>query len=83
MPTTNQASAIALIVTFATWLTVHACLAYGLIRRSEFRTAGWLLLLPPTCLAAPYWGLRAGLRWHSGFWLVSLLAYGALLLRTL
>lgn len=70
---------VALLVAFAAWVTLHAALAFGLIRRSPRRWSLCWLLLPPLVWLAPYWGLQHRLRWLSIGWLVCAAAYLALL----
>lgn len=71
---------IALMLSFALWVTVHCLLAFGLIRHGD---RGWwllLLLVPPALFVAPYWGWKAGLKARSVVWTALLTAYLALLL---
>jgi hypothetical protein len=71
----NLAVSIALLVSFAAFITAHAVLAFGLIIEQRGRWRCWLVLLPPAAWLAPYWGYRAGMHRRAVTWGVMLLAY--------
>jgi hypothetical protein len=76
---TRDVAAVGLIsVAFAAWLTAHAMLLLGLLRRSPRWRAPVALLVP---LAAPYWGWRSGMRTRTALWLVSAVAYAVAVVR--
>jgi hypothetical protein len=59
---------VLLVVSFASLVTVHVALAFGLaMRRPRWRGAV-AFLLPPL---APYWGMRV----RSLLWLIALASY--------
>ncbi len=81
--TADLVLAAVLVTSLATLVTTHCALAFGLIRRDDLQRRGWLSLLPPTALLAPYWGYRAGLRVRSLLWTGSLIVYLVALLLAL
>jgi hypothetical protein len=65
----------ALVLGFATFVTVHVALAARLVSRMQPRWRGLAaFLLPPL---APIWGYREGFRRSAILWVVSLLVYAA------
>lgn len=65
----------ALVLGFATFVTVHVSLAARLVARMQPRWRGLAaLVLPPL---APIWGYREGLRRSAVLWVMSLLIYVA------
>jgi hypothetical protein len=70
---------IALLVSFTSWVILHAALAYGLIRRRRRRWALLWLVVPPLVWLAPYWGFKHRLLGLSVSWIVCAAAYLALL----
>ncbi|MDX2051761.1 MAG: hypothetical protein SFV15_05170 [Polyangiaceae bacterium] len=57
---------------FATWVTAHVTLAWGLFTRGQRLNALLAFLVLPL---APYWGWGARLRIRSVLWMASLLVY--------
>jgi hypothetical protein len=62
----------ALVVAFATLLTVHVTLALGLMRRTPRWHGALALVVPPL---APWWGWREGMRVRAAIWLLAAPAY--------
>jgi hypothetical protein len=63
---------VLLVVSFASLVTVHVALAFGLaMRRPRWRGAV-AFLLPPL---APYWGMLERMRVRSLLWLIALASY--------
>jgi hypothetical protein len=61
-----------LVVAFATLLTAHVTLLFGLATRPpRWRAAAAALAAP----LAPFWGLRAGMPVRSALWLASSVVY--------
>jgi hypothetical protein len=61
-----------LVVAFATLLTAHVALVFGLASRPpRWRAAAAALVAP----LAPFWGLRAGMPGRSALWLASAVVY--------
>lgn len=75
----DTALALALLVTFATFVTTHCVLTYVLIRRHQPAWQAWLALFPPTAWLAPVLAHRLGLRRHLSFWVLSLTSYALVL----
>ena len=69
---------MALLVCFASWLTVHLAIALEL-QRSPPRWRGLACLLPPLTPLAPYWALRQGMHRRAALWGASCLGYLVLL----
>jgi len=66
---------LALILCFASWLTVHLAIAVELLsRRPRWRAV--ICLLPPL---AAYWALRQGMHRRVALWGTSALGYLVLL----
>lgn len=61
---------------FASLTTLHVALAFA-IGGHLGRLRGWLSLL--AFPLAPYFGIRAGLKWRSGVWCALVVAYCVLL----
>ena len=69
---------LALVLCFATWLTVHLAVALALWA-SPLRWRALICLLPPFSPLAAYWALRQGMYRRAAAWGVSGLAYLGLL----
>ena len=69
---------VALVLCFASWLTVHLAITAELLRRTP-RWPGLLCLLPPLSPWAPHWALRQGMHRRAALWIVSCAGYLALL----
>jgi hypothetical protein len=68
---------LALVLTFASWLTLHLAIAAELFRLPpRWRSA--LCLLPPLSPLGPYWALREGMHRLAAAWLLSAVAHLAL-----
>jgi len=63
----------ALVVAFATLLTVHVTLAFGLARRPPRWRGLAALVVPPL---APWWGWQARMRVRGVLWIAAAAAYG-------
>ncbi|MCC6900938.1 MAG: hypothetical protein IT377_18315 [Polyangiaceae bacterium] len=62
----------ALVVSFASWVTAHVALAFGLaLGRPRWR-GPVAFLVPPL---APYWGMEAGMKRRAGIWVTALVVY--------
>ncbi len=72
--TSNLLVATTLILSSASWFTVHVALCSGLWARLS---AGkrWLAILPPTAWLTVVWGLEHGLRLRSSIWAVCAVTY--------
>lgn len=58
---------LALVLTFASWLTVHLSITVELFGQPpRWRSA--LCLLPPLSPVAAYWALRQGMHRRAGLW---------------
>lgn len=66
---------VALLSSFALFVTAHGALALGLIRSPDHGWRGWLVLLPITFWLAPYWGYRRGLRGRVVWWVLAAVAH--------
>jgi hypothetical protein len=73
--TPDERIVLALLAAFATFVTAHAALVFGLAARPPRWRAFVALVLVPL---APYWGVRAGMYLRSALWGVGALAYLAL-----
>ncbi len=69
------ATSIALILSFACFVTAHYSLAFRLILHSRPRWRGWLTLVPVVAWLAPYWGYRAGMQRAAWLWVGCFGAY--------
>ena len=63
---------LALVGSFALFLTVHVALAAGLVRRVPRWRAPVALLFPPL---AAYWGMRERMRLRTSLWLGAAMVY--------
>ena len=68
----------ALVLCFATWLTVHLAIARALFG-SPPRWRALVSLLPPLALLAPHWALKQGMYRLATLWVLSAVMYLALL----
>lgn len=66
----------ALVLAFATLLTLHVTLAIGLARRIPPARALLALVVAPL---VPWWAWRARMRVRGVLWVAAALAYGAVL----
>jgi hypothetical protein len=62
---------------FATLVTAHVRLLFGLLTRPPRLRALWALVVPPL---APFWAYRENLRGWAMLWAFALVAYGLSLL---
>ena len=65
-----------LLLAFATLITVHIGIVFGLSQRHPRWRAALALFVPPL---APYWALRAGMVVRGGIWIGSVILYTTLL----
>jgi hypothetical protein len=65
-----------LLVAFATLVTVHVTIVFGLSQRDPRWHAAIALFVPPL---APYWALRGGMVVRGGIWIGSVILYTTLL----
>jgi hypothetical protein len=63
----------ALLLSFATLVTVHVYLAFRLVARTRPRWRGAVALVVPPL--APIWAFREGWRRSGTLWIAALLAY--------
>jgi len=70
--------AVALVLSFAAWLTLHLALVWRLWSRAP-RWLSLLALLPPLAPLAPYWAYQTGLRKSALSWGALLMLYVATL----
>ncbi len=69
---------VALLVCFASWLTLHLAITAALAgKMSRWQAA--VCLLPPLNPLAAYWALRQGMHTRAVLWAVSGLGYLVLL----
>jgi hypothetical protein len=61
-----------LLLAFATLVTVHVAIVFGLAFKQPRWRALAALVVPPL---APYWALTGGMRVRAGIWLASVLLY--------
>jgi hypothetical protein len=73
--THDELVVLSLLASFATLLTSHLALVFGLAGRSLWWRA--VVALPFVPLA-PYWGARAGMHVRTVVWVLSALAYLAI-----
>jgi hypothetical protein len=64
---------VGLLMGFASLVTVHVAIVFGLAFREPKWRALVALVVPPI---APYWALRGGMRVRAGIWMGSVLLYG-------
>lgn len=69
---------LALVLCFASWLTVHLAIAAELFAQSP-RWRGVICLLLPLSPTAAYWALRQGMYRRAALWATSALGYLVLL----
>jgi len=69
---------LALVLCFATWLTVHLAIVVELFASAP-RWRAWICLLPPLFPLAAYWALRQGMYRRAAAWGASGLGYLVLL----
>jgi hypothetical protein len=69
---------LALILCFASWLTVHLAIAAELLSQPP-RWRGLICLFPPFAPLAAYWALRQGMYRRAALWGTSGLGYLVLL----
>jgi hypothetical protein len=68
---------LALVLTFASWLTVHMAITVELLGQPpRWRSA--LCLLPPLSPIAAYWALKQGMHRRAALWAGSGVAHLAL-----
>jgi hypothetical protein len=72
--TRDELVASALVLSFASLVTVHAAIVAGLARRRPRWRAALALIAPPL---APWWGYR-DMRVRVALWVAGAIAYGAL-----
>jgi hypothetical protein len=65
-----------LLLAFATLVTVHVAIVFGLWQRYPRWHAAVALVVPPL---APYWALRGGMVLRGGIWIGSVILYTTLL----
>ena len=65
---------LALVLTFASWLTVHLGIAVALFGQTP-RWRGALCLLPPLSPLAAYWALRQGMHRMGVLWVACAVAH--------
>jgi hypothetical protein len=63
-------------VAFATLVTTHVAIAFGLIQRSPRWRAPVAFFVPPL---APYWALRLGMMVRGTIWVAAIIAYATFL----
>ena len=69
---------LVLVLSFASWLTVHLAIAFELFA-SPPRWRALICLLPPLSPLAAYWALRQGMYRRAAAWGASGLGYLVLL----
>jgi hypothetical protein len=72
----DSALTLALVITFATLVTAHVAILFGLVRKRRPVEAIGALVLP---LLAPYWAFARGMRARAVVWLASATLYAAAL----
>ncbi|HEX9295908.1 MAG TPA: hypothetical protein VF881_08730 [Polyangiaceae bacterium] len=65
-----------LVLAFATLVTVHVAIVFGLAKEQPRWRAAVAFFVPPL---APYWALRGGMKVRGGIWIGSVILYSALL----
>jgi len=63
---------IALLFSFATLVTVHVALAFGLTLEKPRWRGPLALVVPPL---APYWGMEAGMKKRAAVWVGAVCIY--------
>jgi hypothetical protein len=74
--TDNLVVVVALVVAFATLVTVHVSLIFGLAFRHPLWRAPVAFVIPAL---APWWGWQDGMRARSSIWMIGALAYAGAL----
>jgi hypothetical protein len=64
------------LLAFATLITVHVAIVFGLAQRHPRWRAAVAFFVPPL---APYWALRGGMVVLGGIWIGSVILYTTLL----
>lgn len=77
----DTAVLIALLLAFATFVTVHVAIAVRLLARKGDRWRGALVLVVPPL--APLWSLQRGWRRAAVIWLSSVVVYSIALIAAL
>jgi len=65
-----------LVLAFATLISAHVAIAYGLLKQSPRWRAALAFLVPPL---APYWALRLGMMVRGTVWVAAVIAYATFL----
>jgi len=63
---------VGLLLAFATLVTVHIAIVFGLAFQKPRWRALVALVVPPL---APYWAMTGGMRVRGGIWMASVLLY--------
>lgn len=71
----NLLVAGALVLSSATWFTIHVALCWGLWSRLENTKLRWLVLLPPSAWLAAVWGFQHGMRTRAVAWVLCAATY--------
>jgi hypothetical protein len=71
----NLIAACVLVLSSASWFTIHVALCWGVWPRLHSTRQRWLLILPPSTWLAAVWGFKYGLRGRAISWLVCALTY--------
>jgi hypothetical protein len=74
--TGNLGVVVALVLAFATLVTVHVSLIFGLAFRHPVWRAPVAFVIPPL---APWWGWQDGMRARSAIWMIGALVYAGAL----
>jgi hypothetical protein len=61
-----------LVLAFATLVTTHVAITYGLAKQSPRWRAALAFFVPPL---APYWALRLGMMVRGTVWVAAVIAY--------
>jgi hypothetical protein len=69
---------LALVLSFASWLTLHLAIAVELFRQPP-RWRAAVCLLPPLSPLGAYWALREGMHRLAAAWSLSAVAHLALM----
>ena len=69
---------VALVIAFATCVTAHVCIVFGLARRPPHWHAAAALVVVPLAL---YWAVRAKMYGRAAAWVLGVASYVALRLR--
>lgn len=71
----------ALLLAFATFVTIHVAIAVRLVLRKDDRWRGALVWIVPPL--APLWALQRGWRTSTVIWVSSVIVYGVALIAAL